>query len=382
MATVEPQTKHNDLLKQARRFSIIPKDDPDQATRIRRFFTASAAYALNFGLSYAAYLWGMMEWQAIAGFLILIPANNIILYIIFRTGLNLKFRDPSLTIIQMCAAILLTMYGMYFANEARGILLLVYILILIFGIYKLNTRSFLYVSAFTLITYGIDIALLSYFHSDSVNLNIEYLQWLVLALVLVAFSIIGGHISSLRRNLRISRTELEKSLAIIKEMSIRDDLTGVYNRRHLMELLEHEYHRISRGGAHFSVAMLDIDHFKSVNDTYGHLTGDEVLKAASDVIRKSLRSADFCGRYGGEEFLLVMTQTNIKGALLCAERLRSTIEQNRFPNLGPNFKVTVSLGVTEFTGKEDIPTMIARADKALYCAKESGRNRVESNNAA
>jgi len=377
MTAVDKQAKQVDILKKARRFSIIPKDDPDQAIRIRRFFTATAAYALNVGLSYAAYLWGTMEWQAIAGFLVLIPAINITLYIIFRTGLNLKFRDPSLTIIQMCAAILVTMYGMYFANESRGVLLLVYILILIFGIYKLNTRSFLYVSAFTLVTYGIDIALLNYFRSDTVNLNIEYLQFLVLSMVLVAFSIIGGHISSLRRNLRISRTELEKSLTIIKEMSIRDDLTGVYNRRHLMELLEHEYHRISRGGAHFSVAMLDIDHFKSVNDTHGHLTGDEVLKAVSDVIRNSLRSADFCGRYGGEEFLLVMTQTNINGALLCAERIRSTIEQSRFTSLGPNFKVTVSLGVTEFTGKEDIPTMIARADKALYHAKESGRNRVE-----
>jgi diguanylate cyclase (GGDEF)-like protein len=127
--------------------------------------------------------------------------------------------------------------------------------------------------------------------------------------------------------------------------------------------------------------MLDIDHFKSVNDTYGHMTGDEVLKAVSDVICNSLRSADFCGRYGGEEFLLVMTQTNIKGALLCAERIRSNIERGRFPNLGPDFRVTVSLGVTEFAGKEDIPTMIGRADKALYRAKETGRNRVDYNEA-
>ena len=117
---MDEQPKHDDLKKKKRRFSIIPKDDPNQATRIRRFFSASAAYALNLGLSYAAYVWGMMDWQAIAGFLVLIPAINIILYIIFRTGLNLKFRDPSLTIIQMCAAILVTMYGMYFANEKAG----------------------------------------------------------------------------------------------------------------------------------------------------------------------------------------------------------------------------------------------------------------------
>jgi len=97
---------------------------------------------------------------------------------------------------------------------------------------------------------------LSHFRADSVNLNVEYLQWLVLSLILVAFSIIGGHISSLCRKLRISRAELENSLNVIKELSIRDELTGAFNRRHLMELLEYEYHRLSRGGPKLSVAML------------------------------------------------------------------------------------------------------------------------------
>jgi hypothetical protein len=151
MATANKITSREPLWKKVRNFSIIPKDDPDQATRIRRFFLAFAAYILNAGISYAAYLWGMMKWQAIAGFIIIIPIINIVLYIIFRSGLNLKFSDPSLTIIQMCAGIMLTMYGMYYANEARGILLLVYVLILLFGVYKLNTRNFLFVSAFTLL---------------------------------------------------------------------------------------------------------------------------------------------------------------------------------------------------------------------------------------
>ncbi len=107
MTAVDKQAKQVDILKKARRFSIIPKDDPDQAIRIRRFFTATAAYALNFRSVLRRLSVGHHdEWQAIAGFLVLIPAINIILYIIFRTGLNLKFRDPSLTIIQMCAAIL------------------------------------------------------------------------------------------------------------------------------------------------------------------------------------------------------------------------------------------------------------------------------------
>ncbi|MCX5842020.1 MAG: ATP-binding protein, partial [Deltaproteobacteria bacterium] len=211
------KSEYSTLLNSIRRFSILPKDDPKQALRIRRFFMAVAVYTFCASIAYVSYLFGFMEWEAIAGFLIVIPIINISLYIFFRTGMNLKMPDPSLTAIQMSAAILLTMYGMYFANESRGVLLLIYIIILLFGIFRLNTRSFLYVSIFTLLTYGGDIALLHLFRPQGVNFHIEYLQWGILALVLVAFSIIGGYISSLRQNLSVSRAELKKSIEIIKE---------------------------------------------------------------------------------------------------------------------------------------------------------------------
>lgn len=377
MATVNEKSGHHAFLKAVIHFSLIPKDDRKQAINIRRFFMASAAYILCGGLAYVSYLSDIMEWQAIAGFLIIIPIINITLYILFRTGLNLRMADPSLTSIQICAGILVTMYGMYFANESRGVLLLVYVIILLFGIFRLNTRKFLYVSVFTLLTYGGDIALLRIFRPQGVNFHVEYLQWLVLALVLVAFSIIGGYISSIRRNLGISRSELEKSISIIREMAIRDELTGVFNRRHLMDLLEDEKNRASRGGSLFSIAMLDIDHFKNVNDAYGHLMGDEVLRTVTTVIRDVLRNTDFCGRYGGEEFLLVLTQTDINGAMLCAERVRASVGQSLFPNLGPDFRITVSLGLTEYRIREDVEETISRADEALYRAKKAGRNRVE-----
>jgi diguanylate cyclase (GGDEF)-like protein/PAS domain S-box-containing protein len=193
-------------------FSIIPKDDPKQALRIRRFFMAVAAYALAVSIAYFSYLVGFTEWKAIVGLLIMASIINISLYIIFRTGLNLKMADPSLTALQMCVASLVVMYGMYFANESRGVLLLSYIIILLFGIFRLNTRSFLYISIFTLLTYGIDIALLKLYHPQDVNFNIEYLQWVVLALVLVTFSIIGGYISSLR-------TKISKDSSTIKHLT-------------------------------------------------------------------------------------------------------------------------------------------------------------------
>jgi diguanylate cyclase (GGDEF)-like protein/PAS domain S-box-containing protein len=191
-------------------FSIVPKDNPKQALRIRRFFMATAAYALCGFLSYISYLAGFVEWKAIAGLLIIIPIINIILYIVFRTDLNLKMADPSLTAVQMCAAIILVMYVMYFANESRGVLLLAYIIILLFGIFRLNTRSFLYVSIFTLLTYGGVIVQLHISRPQGVNFHMEYLQWIVLALVLVAFSVIGGYISSLRTKISKSRSTIQQ----------------------------------------------------------------------------------------------------------------------------------------------------------------------------
>jgi diguanylate cyclase (GGDEF)-like protein len=161
-------------------------------------------------------------------------------------------------------------------------------------------------------------------------------------------------------------------------MAIRDELTGINNRRHLMELLNHEKNRSLRSGGVFCLAMLDIDHFKNVNDRHGHLAGDAVLRAVATMIDKTLRNTEFCGRYGGEEFLIVLTQTDIKGALIFAERVRTNIENALFPDLGTHFKATVSIGLSEYHIGEDIDKIISRADEAPYLAKKGGRNRVES----
>jgi diguanylate cyclase len=358
--------------------SVILGDDPKQALRIRRFLMAFIVYVFCAFLGYVSYLSGFMEWRAIAGFLIIIPILNITLYIFFRTGLNLKMADPSLTIIQMSAAIILTTYGMFFANESRGVFLLVYVLILLFGIFRLNTRSLIYISLFTLLTYGVDIVLLHLYRPDGINFQMEYLQFIVFAIVLATFSFIGGYISSLRRNLTISKMEQEKYIETIQEMAIRDGLTGLYNRRHVMELLDYEKNRSVRGGGTFCLAMLDIDHFKNVNDLHGHQAGDAVLQAVAATMKKSLRNTEISGRYGGEEFLIIMTQTDIKGALICAERVRTQIENMNFPDIGPDFKVTVSIGISEYHMREEVAPTIARADDALYQAKKHGRNRVET----
>jgi diguanylate cyclase len=366
-----------DLSILATDFSIIPKDDPKQALRIRRFFISLAVYILNVPLSYLAYTAGVMQLKALYWGWIITIAFNIILYIIFRSGLNQRMKDPSLTSFQICLASLVVMYAIFFIYEARGILFSVYILIMLFGIFRLDTRQFLNVSAFILATYGIDIFLLQVFRPQDIELKIEIFQWLGLAVVLFSVSFIGGNISSLRRDLSTSRKKLQASLITIKEMAIHDDLTGFYNRRHLMELIETENNRSVRTGSVFSLAMMDLDKFKNINDTFGHQAGDNVLIAFSAIVRSVLRKSDFCGRYGGEEFLIVLTQTDLQDAKVFAERIRSCVEDSFFPELGRKSRITVSIGLAEHRTKESIDKTISRADEALYRAKKGGRNRVE-----
>lgn len=358
-------------------FSIIPGDDPRQALRIRRFFISLFVYILNMPLGYLAYTGGIMAFNALMWGWIITIFFNITLYIIFRTGLNKRMKDPSLTSTQICVASLVVMYAMFFVYEAKGILFAVYVLILLFGIFRLDTRQFLKVSAFILLTYGIDIVLLHFYRPQMIDLKFEIFHWFGLGIVLVSVSFIGGNISALRRDLAVSRKRLQASLEKIQDMALHDDLTGFFNRRHLMELIVSEKNRSERTGSVFSLAIMDLDKFKNVNDTFGHQAGDNVLMTFSAIVRNVLRKTDFCGRYGGEEFLILLTQTDLEEAKVFAERVRTRVEESSFPELGKAFRITVSIGLAEHWGKESIEKTISRADEALYRAKKNGRNRVE-----
>lgn len=189
---------------------IFPEDDPKQALRISRFLMASSAYFICVFLCYFAYIAGFVTKEAFFGWLAAAVSINIVLYILFRTGLNKKMADPSLTVLQMCSAIIMVMYVMMFANETRGVFLLIYVVILLFGIFRLNTRSFLYVSIFTLLTYGGVIAQLHFYRPQVINFSMEYLQWVVLAGVVMLFSVIGGHISGLRDKISKDRATIQR----------------------------------------------------------------------------------------------------------------------------------------------------------------------------
>jgi len=176
-------------------------------------------------------------------------------------------------------------------------------------------------------------------------------------------------------------TRLQQAMADkekLERLATFDSLTGLYNRRAILSKLYELINLANRYKEDFSLSMLDIDHFKRVNDSYGHLTGDEVLEKIATSIRRNVRDTDIVGRYGGEEFIIILPKTNLSSSWVVAERLRTIIEKAEMKDSAGNlFAITVSQGLAEWERGEDTYSLISRADEALYKAKEKGRNRVQ-----
>jgi diguanylate cyclase (GGDEF)-like protein len=173
-------------------------------------------------------------------------------------------------------------------------------------------------------------------------------------------------------------TERKRLQEALREQAIRDPLTGLFNRRYLDETLPRELGRCQRSGELLIVAMLDLDHFKRFNDTYGHEAGDTVLRAVGDLLGKSLRAGDLPCRYGGEELTLILHGSTLEDARLLLDDLRRAIRQTRMVYRGGELPaITVSIGVAAAEAAEtDAATLLSRADAALYQAKAQGRDRV------
>ncbi|HSC48383.1 MAG TPA: GGDEF domain-containing protein [Gammaproteobacteria bacterium] len=371
-------------------WTLFP-DDAKQALRLKRFFMAALSYLLWLGLTYYCYRLGLVgvTTRGFAVAVLLVLLTNLAFFALLRSGLNRYWPDPSLTLPQMIVATFWVMFLVALAPKVRGTLLLLYLVVFLFGVFRLRRREYLGLTVLVLVGYVLVVLWDVYQQTEAEPLSQEGLHFMVLAVSLFWVAFFGSYVGKLRETVSRRNTELAAALAKNRELAIHDDLTGAYNRRHIIEALEQERRRALRTGRGFSICLMDLDHFKDVNDRHGHLMGDEVLKQFAERVIGEVRAIDRMGRdgaegnetfgrYGGEEFLLVLPETDLKGAELCAERIRTKIAEGKFGAGNLAIHITVSVGITGYQSGEDTRNTLARADQALYAAKDSGRDQVKT----
>lgn len=172
--------------------------------------------------------------------------------------------------------------------------------------------------------------------------------------------------------------KLQNDLNKYKTESVTDHMTGLYNRKYMDLKLGEEIDRFNRTKTPFCVVLIDIDHFKSVNDNYGHPIGDQVLKHLAKLMKESIRKTDFAFRYGGEEFMMLLSNVDVRNATHVSDQIRKKLETTNFSMKGTSFNVTASFGIALFDKKDTQETIIKRADENLYKAKQTGRNKIVS----
>ncbi len=226
----------------------------------------------------------------------------------------------------------------------------------------------------TLLAYGGCVGLKS--TSVLMSPEFELLCGLGLAVLLLASSMVAREIVRLRLQARARNRQLAQALRRVEELALRDELTGLYNRRHLLDFVERAIAARERGGSSFALAYCDLDHFKRVNDRFGHECGDRLLQAFAGAASSSVRTNDLVARLGGEEFVLVLMDADEFDACDIVERLRLRTARLGVSSAEPTYRVTLSAGVAIYNEDDTVESILRRADTALYAAKERGRDQL------
>jgi diguanylate cyclase (GGDEF)-like protein len=291
-------------------------------------------------------------------------------------GWTHHLRDPALTVQQVAWSVgsAVACYGL--AGPMRALTIPLTCLALLFSIFSLGAEMVRWMVRYAIGLYGAVMMVMAVAQPDRYPPLEEATSFLVLLVVLPGFAVLGARWSRVRQQLRQQRGELHAALARLADAAERDALTGLFNRRRLTQSLQDRCAQSARGGS-FHVVLLDIDHFKSINDSHGHGVGDLVLQGFAQRLATLVRDTDLAGRWGGEEFLLLLPHDRTDEAVQAAERLRQELATVTvaLPGGAP-LSVTVSIGVARFEPTDTPEAVVARADRALYAAKAQGRDQV------
>lgn len=354
---------------------LVLGTDPRQRRHLGRFLLSVCVYAFSLLLQWHVstlddFVWLRGAKAFVAGVCVVIAG----FYVAIRSSFSRRYADPALTVAQMVFAILALTCAYLINPPVRGMLLMIVALVLVYGAFALTPANCRLLGAVSVVSLSLAMGTGAALAPQRFPPSIEAVHFLFGLVVLPAIAILAGQLSRLRFDLHTQKLELRQALERIRVLATRDELTGLPNRRHAQDLLTLEGSRASRERTPLSLCLLDLDHFKRINDTLGHAAGDKVLRLVASHAAQALRETDVLTRWGGEEFLLLLSNTSIADAATVVERVRQRLGSAEAWREHPELRVTFSAGITAHRDGEDMQETIARADRLLYQAKDAGRD--------
>ena len=349
---------------------------PEQRVNLRFWLSTTLVYLLSQVVQYVSVVFGLASLRLVMMQSVLVVSGLSIIYLALRSGWSRRLADPSMTMWQMgfAQAVLTLAYAINPHSSAA--IYLPQTFVLMFGAFTLQPRQCrnmgwlaeVCMSAVMLWCSATDPALFPP--------RVKLLEFLLVLAVLPSVAHMAGRLSSIRLVLHGQKRALSDALERISILATHDELTGLANRRRALEIMAYEERRATRSTPP-CIGILDIDHFKRINDTLGHAAGDAVLQRVAEQCKLSLRDTDVLARWGGEEFVLLMPETHINEAMQVLQRLHRALAAPQAWADAPERMVTFSAGLTPHVAGEAMQSTVARADAALYRAKQGGRNRTE-----
>jgi diguanylate cyclase (GGDEF)-like protein len=349
--------------------------DKKQRLRVIRSLMAASVYVICVLLQGYACWTGFMQWpdaQMLSGLILL---NVLFWYGMIRSGLNMRFTDPALTLPQILAALTVIAGAYAITGPVHGSTMMLLALVLVFGIFNMSPKEARIAGLYTIAVMAATIVYKMLNDPHQYPARLEFAHFVLISAIVPTISSLAAQLSSLRARLQRQKEDLHEAFERIQVLATRDELTGLTNRRHMLDVVTQHQKRLTRTGHHrFCLAIIDLDHFKRINDTHGHGVGDEVLKNFAQVANSVLRETDVLARWGGEEFLVLLNDTESEQAEIGLQRIRQRLAQSSLVPSMPNLTVTFSAGLTPYRLGETPHGCIERADKSLYEAKDAGRN--------
>ncbi|EKF73767.1 diguanylate cyclase [Alcanivorax hongdengensis A-11-3] len=309
------------------------------------------------------------------GLFALLWAGHLLFILFMALGLNRRLAEPSMIMPLMIWSTTSLLITAFFIDQVRLCVMMIFFAVVQIGVLQASFRQFVGLALYCVVGYALIVSIVGAYWPEVMDWQAEWIQWGLFSVMVLALVLLASEISNIRRQLALRNHQMAEIVERIQDMAVKDQLTGFYRRRHAMELLGKACGQSSRGAYGLALVYLDLDHFKAINDEFGHRVGDLVLKRFAELTRRHLSNRDFAARLGGEEFMLVLPVSEIAEATDVTEGILAGMRSQRFSE-APGLSVTVSAGLAMLRPGQQPASLIRQADQALYRAKGGGRDQL------